>query len=51
MSQFSRTVQLPKYLTKQDPTAEVKNGMLILTWDIPKLEEKETVRLIEVKSN
>lgn len=51
MSQFSRTVQLPKYLTNKDPTAEVKNGMLTLTWDIPKLEEKETVRLIEVKSN
>lgn len=51
MSQFSRTVQLPKYLTNKDPTAEVKNGMLTLTWDIPKPEEKETVRLIEVKSN
>lgn len=51
MSQFSRTVQLPKYLVNQDPIAEVKNGMLTLTWNIPKPEEKESVRLIEVKSN
>ena len=50
MSQFSRTVQLPKYLTKQDPIAEVKNGMLTLTWYIPKLEEKESTRLIQIKT-
>ena len=50
MSQFSRTVQLPKYLTNKDPTAEVKNGMLTLTWDIPKLEEKESTRLIQIKT-
>ena len=51
MSQFSRTVQLPKYLVNEEPTAEIKNGMLTLSWNIPNPEEKEKIRTIEVKSS
>jgi HSP20 family protein len=51
MSQFSRTVQLPKYLVNEEPVAEIKNGMLTLSWDIPKPEEKEKIRTIEIKKN
>lgn len=51
MSQFSKMVQLPKYLVNEEPVAEIKNGMLTLSWNIPKPEEKEKIRTIEIKKN
>lgn len=50
MSQFSRTIMLPESIKDKDPTAEIKNGMLTLTWEVPK-EQKEPVRSIEIKSS
>lgn len=49
MSQFSRSFQLPSNLKDQNPVAEIKDGILTLTWDQVDVKSKENVRVIEVK--
>jgi HSP20 family molecular chaperone IbpA len=46
---FRREVLLPEYITG-DPTAEISNGMLTLSWDLPKeVPQKPKTKTIEVK--
>ena len=48
-SVFKREVVLPEYL-QGEPTAEVQNGMLTLSWDLPKpVLEKPKTKSIEVR--
>lgn len=48
-SAFKREMALPDYL-EGDPVAEIQNGTLTLTWELPKqVQEKPKSKSIEVK--
>lgn len=49
-SKFSRTIKLPDYV-HGDPEAEIKNGLLTLTWTLRPVEEKPKPKLIEIKTS
>lgn len=46
---FTRTLLIPTEL-QGDPDAKLKDGILTLTWALPKTEVKENKKLIPVKS-
>jgi HSP20 family molecular chaperone IbpA len=46
---FARTLLIPTEL-QGDPDAKLKDGILTLTWQLPKVEVKEPKKLIAVKS-
>lgn len=46
-SEFKRELKLPDWV-ETDPVAEVKNGILTLSWDLPEIPQKNT-RSIEIK--
>lgn len=49
-SAFSRSVTMPEKLHGIDPEAVVKDGMLILTWDLPEDVVVDTPKKIAVKN-
>lgn len=49
-SSFLRQIKLPNNI-KTEPTAEIKNGILTLTWETEKQIEEKNIKKIEVKSS
>jgi HSP20 family molecular chaperone IbpA len=48
-SKFQRVVSLPKEV-QGDPEATIQNGMLTLTWELPKDQKDQKVKEIAVKT-